>query len=50
MAFYNFSEQEDDADLKRLLLESSFENANKKVKNSEVLSLLRQHTSALLDH
>ena len=50
MAFYNFAEQEDDADYKRLLLESSFENANKKVKNSEILSLLRQHTSALLDN
>lgn len=50
MAFYNFSEQSDQTNYKRLLLESSFENANKKEENSEILSILRQHTSALLDN
>ena len=50
MAFYNFSEDGDQTIYKRLLLESSFENANKKVQNSEVIATLRRHTSLLLDN
>jgi hypothetical protein len=50
MAFYDFSDPSDQTNYLRLLLESSFENANKKEKNSEVLSSLRTHTSLLLDH
>lgn len=49
MAFYDFSEEGDQENYKRLLLESSFENANKNVKDSKVLSVLRKHTSKLLD-
>ena len=49
MAFYDFSEEGDQENYKRLLLESSFESAHKKVKDSEVLSVLRKHTSKLLD-
>ena len=50
MAFYDFSDPSDQTNYLRLLLESSFENANKKEQNSEVLSSLRAHTSLLLDH
>ena len=49
MAFYNFSDENNQEDYKRLLLESSFENASKKDKNSEILRVLRQETSLLLD-
>jgi hypothetical protein len=50
MAFYNFSDQNDQTKYKRLLLETSFDNANEKEKNSEVLFTLRKYTSILLDH
>ena len=49
MAFYDFSEPSEQSTQLRLLLESSFENANDKEKNSEVLSTLREQTSYLLD-
>ena len=50
MAFYDFSDQSDENNYLRLLLESNFENANKKEKSSEVLLTLRQETSFLLDN
>jgi hypothetical protein len=49
MAFYDFSSTTDQSDYLRLLLESSFEDVNSKQKNSEVLNILRQHTSLILD-
>ena len=49
MAFYDFSDPVDQNNYLRLLLESSFENANKKEKNSPVLSTLRENISMLFD-
>ena len=49
MAFYNFSEDSSPTKYKRLLLESSLENANREQHKSELLTILKQQLSLLFD-
>ena len=49
MAFYDFSDLNEQNKYLRLLLESNFEKAHKNQKNSEVLICLREQCSQLLD-